>query len=671
MERPSFFVTGWEHCPLLYVFWPKSGQKGQELRTSILALAAGGALALASPAQAQLVLAASNTQSVFDLSIEQLARLEITSVTKSAQPLSGAAAAVYVIQGDDITRAGATSVPEMLRLAPNLEVMQTAPADYQITARGLNGNTAAQNFPNKLLLLIDGRSAYSPLYSGIFWDAQGVLPENVERIEVISGPGGTLWGANAVNGVINITTRSSAQTQGLSLTLGGGDSYSQASLQYGGMANANVSYRFYLRSFYQSAFNTLAGLDAGDGWTKPQGGFRVDWDGGADRLTVSGDIYNGVVGAGAAADQKMAGGNLTARWTRQLADNGSLQLLAYYDQVQGSSVDGGGLHVDTYNIEAQHNFMLGSWNSIVWGLGNRIHKYELTDLVAPTGSLLWRPNARTQNLFNVFVQDTIALSDSLSLTLGVKLENDPYESWTPMPSGRLSWTVSEDHMLWGAVSRSARTPTPFDVDVVQELGGMTFLTGNPNFQPEQITAYELGYRGQVFSDLNLSVSLFHNVFEGLRSVEITPVTLLPLMWGNGLEGSVQGAEIWGTWEMLDWWRLSAGVNYQEVDLNFIPGASGLLGVAQAGNSPEQKASLRSSMNLTDALTLDANMRYVGMLRDPRVPGYVEAGARIGWAVTDAWSLSLTGYNLLHNAHQEFAPGDAIPRSVYLETRLSL
>jgi len=646
------------------------GQKGRTLRTSILALAPSFALALASPVQAQPVLAA-NTQSVFDLSIEQLARLEITSVTKSARPLSGAAAAVYVIQGADILRNGAHSVPEMLRLAPNLEVMQTAPADYQITARGLNGNTAAQNFPNKLLLLIDGRSAYSPLYSGIFWDAQDVLPENVERIEVISGPGGTLWGANAVNGVINITTKSAAQTQGLSLTLGGGDSYSQASLQYGGMANANLSYRVYARSFYQNAFNTMAGLDAGDGWTKPQGGFRLDWDGGADQLAVSGDIYSGVVGAGAAADQKMAGGNVTARWSRALDDGASLDVRASYDQVQGSSADGGGLSVHTYNIEAQHNFAAGSWNSIVWGLGNRIHRYRLTDLVAPTGSLLWRPNSRTQNLFNIFVQDTMTLGDGLELTLGVKLENDPYVSWTPMPSGRLSWAITQDSMLWGAVSRSARTPTPFDVDVVQQLGGADFLTGNPDFQPENISAYELGYRGQVFSDLNLSVSLFHNVYDNLRSVEITPVTLLPLTWGNGIEGSVQGVEIWGTWEMQHWWRISAGYNYQEIDLNFIPGSSGLLGTAQTGNSPAHKASLRSSMNLTDDLTFDANMRYVGTLRDPRVPEYAELGARIGWAVTDAWSLSLTGYNLLHNAHQEFSPGDAIPRSVYLETRLNL
>jgi len=645
------------------------GQRGEALRIRIAALAMGGALALSGPAQAQLVLAAS--QNVFDLSIEELAQLEITSVTRTAQPLSGAAAAVYVIQNQDILRSGANSVPEMLRLAPNLEVMQTAPSGYQITARGFNGNTANQNFPNKLLLLVDGRSAYSPLYSGIYWDTQDVLPENVERIEVISGPGGTLWGANAVNGVINIITKDSAQTQGLSLSLGGGDSYSQASLQYGGMASASVSYRFYLRSFHARAFNTLTGADAGDGWSKPQGGFRVDWDGGADRLTVSGDLYNGVVGAGAAADQKLAGGNVTARWTRALGEGESFQLLAYYDQSQRWSVGGGAFHLNTYSLEAQHNFTLNSWNSIVWGIGHRIHQYRLTDWISPVEKLMWSPNARVLNLFNVFIEDHISLTDSLQLTLGVKLENDPYSGWEPMPSGRLAWRLTETDMLWAAVSRAVRSPTPFDVDVVEKLGDVTFLTGNPDFRPEVVTAYEAGYRGQIFDALTLSISAFHNDYRNLRSIEITPVTLLPLMWGNGIAGAVQGVEIWGTWQPLDWWRLSAGFNYQTVDLKFRPGSSQLGGLAQAGNSPEQKASLRSAMNITDAITFDANWRYVGRLNDPRVPEYAELGARLGWAVTDAWSLSLTGYNLLHNEHQEFAPGDAIPRSVYLEARVKI
>jgi iron complex outermembrane receptor protein len=644
-----------------------TGFSGRHVRKRWIYGLMGGLLAAAAPARAQLL----PVSNVFELSIEELAALEITSVSKSSQPLSSAAASVYVIQQEDVLRSGANSVPEMLRLAPNLEVMQTSPSGYQITARGFSGNTAAQNFPNKLLLLIDGRSAYSPLYSGIFWDAQDVLPENVERIEVISGPGGTLWGANAVNGVINIITKDAGQTQGLTATLGSGDNYSQASFQYGGMANANVSYRFYVRHFYQRDFNTLTGAPAGDGWTRPQGGFRVDWDGGADKLTVSGDLYNGVTGAGAAFDQKLAGGNVTARWTRDLGSGESLQLLAYYDQVQRWSVDGGGLHVNSYNIEGQHNFALGSWNRIVWGAGTRIHQYRLTDRVTPAEALTWNPNARTLNLFNIFVQDEISLGETLTATLGVKLENDPYSGWTPMPSARLSWTPGATDMLWAAVSRSVRSPTPFDVDVVEKLGGLTFLTGNPDFQPEQITAYELGYRGLLFSDLNLSVSLFHNVYEDLRSIEVTPVTLLPLIWGNGIEGTVQGVELWGTWQAAAWWRLSAGFNYQEVDLNFRPGSSGLLGVAQAGNDPQIQASLRSYMNILDDVTLDANLRYVGALPDPAVPEYAELNARLGWDVTEEFSVSLAGFNLLHGSHREFSPGDAIPRSVYLQTRLKL
>jgi iron complex outermembrane receptor protein len=627
----------------------------------------GCAFLPANPACAQLL----NASTVFDLSIEELAELEITSVSKSAQPLSAAAASVYVIQQEDVRRNGANSIPEMLRLAPNLEVMQTSPSAYQITARGFNGSSAAQNFPNKLLVLIDGRSSYSPLYSGVYWDMQEVLPENIERIEVISGPGGTLWGANAVNGVVNIITKEAGQSQGASLTLGGGDNYASASFQYGGMANANVSYRLYARTFYQRAFNTLAGGDAGDGWGRPQGGFRVDWDGGADRLMVSGDIYGGVEYAPGAARQNIGGGNVTARWNHALDDGASLQVLAYFDRSRRMAANEGGFVLNSYNIEAQHDFRLGGWNNIIWGMGERIHQYRIYDRIGAVDSLTWSPNARTLNLFNIFIQDRIPLGESVQLTLGLKLENDPYSAWSPMPSGRLSWQISATDMLWAAVSRSMRSPTPFDVDVVEKLGATTFLTGNRNFEPEQVTAYEAGYRGQLADDLTVSVSLFRNVYDDLRSIEVTPVTFLPLTWGNGIAGTVQGAELWGTWQAAEWWRLSAGFNYQETDLDFQPGASGLLGLSQAGNDPQIRASLRSYMNILDNVTLDANLRYVDALPDPAVPDYAELNARLAWDITDMLSLSLSGFNLLHGTHREFAPGDAIPRSVYLETRVKL
>ena len=246
------------------------------------------------------------------------------------------------------------------------------------------------------------------------------------------------------------------------------------------------------------------------------------------------------------------------------------------------STDGGGFVLNTYDLEVQHNFSLGSWNNIVWGAGDRILQYGITNQLAPASSLLWQPGHRTLNLADIFAQDHIPLGDTVELTVGLKLENDPYSGISPMPSGRLSWKIAPDHMVWAAVSRAVRSPTPFDTDVVEKLGATTFLTGNPNFLPEQVTAYELGYRGQLFSRLSLSVSVFDNVYDDLKDIEPTPVTTLPLMWANTLKGNVHGVEAWASFQALDWWRLDAGFNVQHEDLSFEPGASKLSGHRPGG-----------------------------------------------------------------------------------------
>jgi iron complex outermembrane receptor protein len=628
---------------------------------------AGMMLAGISPAaaQAQQVAAADVQQ----LSIEQLANVEITSVSKSPQMLSTAAAAAYVITHDDLIRSGANSVPEMLRLAPNLEVMQTSPASYQIAARGFNGNGAAQNFPDKLLVLIDGRSVYTPLFSGVYWDMQDVLPEDVERIEVVSGPGGTLWGANAVNGVVNIITRKASDTPGGSVMMGAGDQYSSAALQYGGSFSDDLNYRVYFKDFYQRAFNGTGGTTAHDGWSKPQGGFRVDWNTAQDLVTLQGDVYGGAEGQLALPNQVIGGGNMTGHWQHRLDDDSSLQLLAYYDETRRNVMDGGGFTLHTWDMELQHNLKLGSWNNIVWGIGDRIYNYNLTDRVAADTSLLWRPGHRVLNLANVFAQDSIPLGDTLQLTVGLKLENDPYSGISAMPSGRLSWQVAPNHMLWAAISRAVRSPTPFDTDVVEKLGTVSFLTGDRNFLPEQVTAYEIGYRGQIFNRVTLSVSAFENVYENLKDIEPTPVSFTPLKWANTMEGNVHGVEVWASFQATDWWRLNAGFNAQHLDLNFVPGASKLLGTSQAGDDPHHQASLRSSMNLLDDVTFDADFRYVGTLPDPKVAEYVELNSRLGWKLSDTLSVALSGFNLLHGHHLEYPGGDQIRRSVYLETRL--
>ncbi len=604
------------------------------------------------------------------LSIEQLANVEITTVSKQAQPLSEAAAPVYVIGRDDIAHSGANSLPEMLRLAPNLEVMQTSPYAWQITSRGLNGNSQAQNFPNKLLVLIDGRSVYSPLYSGVYWDMQDVLPEDIERIEVVSGPGGTLWGANAVNGVINIVTRGAGQTQGGFASLGAGNLSASAALQYGGSLDDDLSYRVYAKTFYDRAFDKHSGGDAHDGWGKPQAGFRLDWTPGTDSLTLSGDLFRGVEGQAATTNQTISGGNLTAHWSHPLENGAMLQVQAYYDSASRNSPGNGGFTLHTYDLEVQHEFAVAEWNSLVWGGGDRVAQYRIIPRVAAESSLLWEPAARSLNIANLFLEDHVRLGNRVEFTAGLKLEDDPYSGITPMPSARISWNVDANTLIWAATSHAARSPTPFDVDVVEQLGALRYLTGNTQFEPEMVTAYELGYRGQLSRDFSVSLSLFDDVYDDLRSIETTPATFIPLYWGNKLKGSVYGLEAWANWQIADWWRLAAGVNQSHEDFRFDPGASKLLGTAQLGDDPHHQAWLRSTFTLTDDVTIDTDLRDVGALPDPKVPEYVELNARLGWRISPLVEISLSGSNLLHARHLEFVTGgeDLIPRSFFLETR---
>jgi iron complex outermembrane receptor protein len=634
-------------------------------RGTVAGLGLAGLL-LAAPASAQQVADAGDIES---LSIEQLANVEITSVSKAPQSLSTAAAAVYVINHDDVVRSGAISLPEMLRLAPNLEVMQTSPSRYAISARGFNGNDADQNFPNKLLVLIDGRSVYTPLYSGVYWDMQDVLADDVERIEVVGGPGGTLWGANAVNGVINIITRKSSNTAGGVAVIQAGDQYSSAAVQYGLALTDKISARAHFKDFYQRSFNTAPGVSAHNGWSRPQAGFRLDWDAGADQLTLSGDVYGGANGQPSGPDEVIGGHNLTLNWQRNLADDASLQVLAYYDRSQRNTLGAGGFTLDVYNLEIQHNFRLADWNSIVWGVGDRSEWYQITDRIGTANSLTWKPGSRTLNLANIFAEDRIRLGNRVEATIGLKVENDPYSGVSLMPSGKLSWQVSSSDLLWASISRAVRSPTPFDTDVVELVGKTPFLTGDPNFRPEQVTAYEAGYRGQWFDRFTVSVSAYENVYGDLKSIEPAPATFTPLRWANTIRGHVHGVEIWGSLQATDWWQLSAGGFIQHLDLSFDPGASGLLGVSQSGDDPHHQAMLRSSMNLGSDINFDTDFRYVGALPNPKVPEYAELNARLAWKASDTIALALSGYNLLHGQHLEYPGGSLIRRGVYLETRL--
>jgi iron complex outermembrane receptor protein len=614
------------------------------------------------------------TTDLGSLSLEDLGKVVVSSVAKNPEALGRAPAAVYVISHDDILRSGARSLPDILRLAPNLEIFQTGPGGYTITARGFSGNDAAQNFPNKLLVLIDGRSVYSPIFSGMYWDDQFVLPENIERIEVISGPGGALWGANAVNGVINIITRASADTQGGLLSLSAGNLESSAAVQYGGRLGRHTHYRVYASEVRRRAFRDSAGRDAHDGWRKPQAGFRLDWDAGAgDAVMLQGDLHDSRQDRPSGLEGRSTEGDLLARWQHVLSETSSFQLQTYYDHVYRRDVgDGSGFKLDTWDVEAQHTLRLGERNQVVWGVGDRLYRYDIKPRVGINDSLLWDPARNTQNLANAFLQDQIALAARTQLTLGLKAEDDPYSGVSLMPSARLSWQPTRNLLLWAAASRAVRTPTPFDEDVMEKQGAIDFLAGNPDFRREKLTAYEAGWRAQVATRATVSVSVYYNDYDDLRTIEFTPVTLLPLTWGNNLQGHTQGVEAWGSYAVSDAWQLSAGFSTRRQHLRFKPGASGLLGVAQAGNDPDHWGFIRSMVNLSSRWTLYTELRGIDALPDPKVPGYVELDARLGWLASDKLELSLTGSNLLRAWHQEYVfPGsDRIGRSVTLDARVT-
>jgi iron complex outermembrane receptor protein len=650
-------------------WWPRNlevGRRGGQADGRVLASVAlliGLSFSLTAFAKDEVADAAND---LTNLSIEELANISISSVSKSSESLSKAPAAVFVISHDDILRSGARSIPEILRLAPNLHVAQITASSYAISARGFNGNLA-----DKLLVLIDGRSVYTPLYGGVYWDMQDVMPEDIDRVEVISGPGATLWGANAVNGVINIITRKSGGRTGALVAALAGNADREARAQYDGNLGGDVTYRVYAKASLLGGLDTVAGPDANDGWSRRQAGFRGDWSAGADTVTLQGDLYGANEQQTFGPNQSVEGRNLLTRWTHQLKGGSQIQVQAYYDETRRfTGNNGGGFVLDMYDLEVQHDFQLGGWNSIIWGAGERISAYEITNLA----QLLFVPDSRRLHLSDAFIQDTLSLTDAVKLTLGVKDEIEPYSGSEFMPSARVSWEVSQSALLWSAVSRAVRAPTPFDVDLVEKLGSTPFLTGSNAFQPEKLVAYEIGARAQPLASLSFSISAFYNDYDDLRSIELAANgKILPLHFDNLMEGETHGVEMWANYQLAPWWRLAAALTVQRVILDFKPGSSQLGGTALAGDDPNHQASLRSFINLSESINLSSDLRYVGLLPNPRVPQYFELNTALGWKVWKYLDVSLSGRNLLHPQHQEFSTppiNNDVPRSFFVETRWS-
>ncbi len=641
-----------------------------------------GLAALAGRTRAQTAESESSIQSLKNMSIEQLMNLDVTSVARHSQKLLDAPSAIQVVTGDDIEESGASSIPEALRLADNLDVAQKNSHDWGISARGFNTDLA-----NKLLVMIDGRTVYTPLFSGVFWDEQDYLLKDIDRIEVISGPGGTQWGANAVNGVINITTKNAKDTQGLYAEGGGGTELRDfAGVRYGGTLAPGVYFRIYGK-YADHGDQVLAnGASATDSWSKAQGGFRIDSEASPDNtFTLQGDAYGGHDNLQTGGQDRTNGGNVLGRWVRTFSDESDLHLQLYYDRTHltdpvsafmlGKLVIAppGTLKDDlsTYDLDFQHRFPLGEYNRILWGLGYRFTDDEVVNAPA----LAFFPATLEQRLFSGFAQDEIALGQDWSFIAGSKFEHNDYTGFEAEPNARLKWNVGPARMLWAAISRAVRTPSRIDRDLSEPAPPhIVVLRGDANFTSESVMAYEAGYRTQLWSKFTASLSTFYNYYDNVRSTSTTPKTVLPFYFANNLEGETYGAEFSGTYQVAGNWRLHAGYDLLKEHLRIKPGETDLNDALNETSDPEQQWSLRSSLDLPQNVELDTTLRWVGTLHNNNgptpgtVPSYFELDARLGWQATQNLELSVVGENLLHHHHPEYGfPGptrEEILRSVY-------
>ena len=599
--------------------------------------------------------------SLADLSLEQLGDIEVLSVSRAPERLAEAPSSIYVITNEQIRRAGATNLGEALRLAPNLQVARVNAVGYAITARGFNNGLA-----NKLLVMIDGRTVYTPLFSGVFWDQQDLVLADVDRIEVVSGPGATLWGANAVNGVINVITRSAAESQGGFVSVGGGNFEQQATVRYGGRLGDVGHYRAYAKTASYDATQRTSGISALDAWSRQQVGFRADFDGERDDVTLQADFHDGRsqdrgVAAGFTFGRvETSGANVLGRWTRSLPNGSQLRVQSYFDRADRDDALFFRPRRDTFDVEAQHGLERNA-HDFLWGGGYR----RTSDDVGTGFITTFIPARRDLEWANVFVQDRIELRPNLETTIGLKLERNDYTGTESLPSARLAWQPTEDRLVWAAASRAVRAPARFDRDVFFPGVPPFLVVGGPNFQSEVAKVLELGYRAQPHAAVSYSVTAFRHDWDKLRSGTAVPVQL-----ENRIEGDVYGIEAWATWRPGERWELRGGFSTLEKDLVLEPGSTDPVGVANStlANDPDFQWMLRSALDLPRGWQLDFGVRHVDSLPSPDVPRYTAVDGRVAWQHGPRFGLVLSVHNLFDAAHAEFeaAPNRSeLPRSIHL------
>jgi iron complex outermembrane receptor protein len=625
------------------------------------------------------------------LDLKDLMNVEVTSVSKREQKISTAGAAIYVINQEDIRRSGATSIPDLLRMVPGVHVAQMNAHTWAISIRGFT-----DKYGDKVLVMIDGRSVYTPLTSGVNWDQQDVPLEDIDRIEVIRGPGGTVWGANAVNGVINIITKSAKATPGGLVTAGGGSEEAVLGLlQYGGRVGRRGAYRVFGDYANLGESPAPTGEVIADGWHKAHAGFRSDWELSAkDALTVQGDLFQSREGQTidtllinefpreAILDDKItvSAGNLLARWERTLSNGSGTSLQVYYDRYDRVERGVGEIR-NTMDVDFEHHLTLGSRSNLVWGGGYRV----TSDNITPGYAVRYQPARETDDLFSAFAQDEIRLLHSLWLTLGTKVEHNSYTGLEFEPSGQLVWNLTDRQTAWASVSRAIRQPARADFHIRADVAivpldnggfGVVELTGNPDRKAERLYDFEVGYRAQATQRLSLDLATFSSHYYGLQTNEPGnpffttdpgPAHLvIPIVFADNAHAHNYGVEVFATWSVNRRWKISPGYSFLQMHVAGDPSSQDTAAGAIAAESPKHQFQIRSFLNLTRRLEWETSVFQVGRLTDGgsgSTPGYTRLDSRLGWHAGESLEFSIVGQNLLSPAHAEYHDAFAILHSL--------
>ncbi len=610
---------------------------------------------------------ANEPEDFFDMSIEELMNVEVTTVSKKEGTLFKTPASITVLTSEDIRRSGHQSIPEVLRMVPGVHVAKIDENKWAITARGFN-----RLYAGKLLVLIDGRTVYTPLYSGVYWDVQDLMLEDVERIEVVKGPGGTLWGANAVNGVINIITKKAKDTQGTLVTgVMGTEEKGTSSLRHGGKLGENAYYRVYSKYFNRDEGLYANGDHANDRSDALREGFRIDWDKSEqDHITLQGDFYDGHSsqrvrltvppgGSNYQADNNIdvRGLNILTRWTRKYSDSSDMSLQFYYDRTERYAVNLGESR-DTFDIDFQRHFQVADGHNLIWGLGYR-HTGDNTD---GSYTVSFNPPRSDEELFSVFVQDEITIvDDMLKFIVGTKVEKNDYTDYEFQPSARLLWTPDERNTFWASFTRAISTPsrTYADMQLIYNSTPQMSISGSNHLKSQEVKSYELGYRVKPKDDLFFDFSLFYNEYDHLIATENNP-TALTTIYDNKIYGETFGTEITVHWQVNENWKLAGGYSFLKMQMHTENSSTNTTTASKTErSSPQNIFHLNSQLNLRDNLEFNTTLYYVGSVPHYSIPSYTRLDMGLTWHINENMDFSLIGQNLLDRAHPEFGSDSVI------------